>query len=63
MSNNKEHYHNKGEKEGSENIYNPPHSASDYLMASFFYCEEVYNRICEENEAYDIGYENGRKQR
>lgn len=46
--------HNRGEQDGTNHEYNPPHGILDMVFPT----EEKI----EENEAYDQGNENGRKQ-
>ena len=54
-------HHNDGEKDASDNKYNPPHSISplDFVV----YSDHETDRMIEDNEAYDKGYEHGRSQK
>jgi hypothetical protein len=56
MSNNKEHYHNKGEQDRSEgNGYNPPHGIIDDLTT---WSSDGMEKNADENSAYKDGYTN-----
>ncbi len=64
MSNNKQYYYNKGEEDGPNGTYNPPHSSGITTFVDSFICsKDELNRQREEKEAYDMGYENSRKKR
>ena len=52
--NNKEYYHNKGQKDRSEGKYKPPHSAFDELAT---WSTSKLERMKEENDSYNQGYE------
>jgi len=52
--------HNQGEKDGSNNDYSPPPNVG---LGDIFLPESFVNDKVEDREAYDKGYENGRKQR
>ncbi len=49
--------HNQGEQDATEHSYDPPHG---WLESTFSAAKGAFQ---EENEAYDKGYENGKKQR
>jgi hypothetical protein len=54
MSNNKEHYHNKGEQDKAEDKgYNPPHGIIDELTT---WSDSGMEKNREENDSYKEGY-------
>ena len=61
MSDNKEYYHDKAEKDvAEEKGYNPPHGIVDSLTT---WSRSEMERHGEENEAYDKGWDNAQKQK
>ena len=52
----KENYHDKGETDGAEGVYEPPITPGDTFFG-------MSKDDIENNEAYNKGYENARKQR
>jgi hypothetical protein len=60
MSNNKEHYHNKGEQDKAEDKgYNPPHGIIDELTT---WSDSGMEKTIKENKAYREGWLNTEKQ-
>jgi len=54
-------HHNEGQKDGSENKYEPPHSITP--LDQLIYNESTIDELREDNDAYDKGYSHGRDQR
>jgi hypothetical protein len=52
--------HNRGEKDAAKGRYNPPHGIFDDLTT---WTASGMKRNGEENEAYNKGYRNAKKQR
>jgi hypothetical protein len=55
-----ESYHDKGQKDGSEGKYEPPHGIIDDLTT---WSSEGMERNRDDNEAYNVGYHNAKDQR
>jgi hypothetical protein len=55
-----ERHHNQGQTDAANGTYNPPHSINpgDRLIWS----DETIEKMEEDNEAYDSGYQHGRSQ-
>lgn len=60
MSDNKQHYHDKGEQDAAEDKgYNPPHGVTDSLIS---WGKEEQRHI-DENKAYEKGWDNAKSQK
>lgn len=59
MSDSEEYYHNKGQKDGYEGDYDPPHGVIDELST---WSRAGIDKNIRENLAYDLGYYHGRGQ-
>lgn len=59
-------YHNEGEKAGATSdciIHASAHSAGEVLAASLFGSQEDRDQIKAENDAYNAGFDNARRQK
>jgi hypothetical protein len=59
MSDNEEYYHDKGQSDGYERVYDPPHGVMDDLTT---WSDAGMDRNRRENHAYNLGYYHGRGQ-
>ena len=63
MSDDKQYYHNEGQKDAAAgDDFSPPHGV-ERLVTHFFISEETRAREDAENEAYREGYTNAEKQK
>ena len=56
-----ENYHNKGEQDAKEGKYEPPHSVWKEVFGTFAQ-PEAYKEVADENESYNKGWQNTKKQ-
>ena len=56
-------YHEKGQKDGANGNYNPPHSSVAEQLAGLLSTTKENERDFEDKRQYDSGYENAKKQR
>lgn len=54
-----EQSHDRGQRDGAEGVYNPP----DIDLSDVFTRASVQDKVVENKESYDKGWENGWKQR
>lgn len=60
MSADEEHYHNKGQRDGNNGDYDPPHGVLADLVT---WSSSAMDRNTRENHAYNLGYYHGKGQR
>lgn len=63
MSKTLQDYHNEGQTDASNDKYDPPNSVLDGALALFTMPSDTYERMREENKAYDTGHTNASKNR
>ena len=51
-------HHNDGQEDASEGKYEPPHSITP--LDAIIQSDHTFDRMVEDNEAYDEGYHEGR---
>ncbi len=61
MGKNLQQIHNDGQADGANGEYDAPHDTIDQAVGFFFYTQRDFERMMEENDAYDQGHSNGKK--
>lgn len=54
-------HHADGEKDGARGEYHPPHNIN--IIDTFIQDQHTWDKLVDDNDQYDKGYDNARKQR